>query len=51
MKTKVLTVFTVSLFLTLILWVLGLAEPFYRFNIFIIEKASALIMSLFEGRI
>jgi len=45
MKRKLMIIVAVSLFLAIILWLTGLSEFFYQFNVDIIEKLFLMISS------
>ncbi len=49
MKKTALTILVVSAFIALILWILGLADVFYSFNVTVLEKIHEFLLSFFSG--
>ncbi len=45
MKKKLFTVLIISVFITVVMWVLGVTEIFYRFNITMFEKVYSFFLS------
>jgi hypothetical protein len=48
MKKTVFVIFALSALITMVLWMFGGIEHFYRFNLFLFEQAYSLILSFFN---